>query len=244
MSNYTTTTRRVAAVGAVLSALLTVAIVIHLSIAAPLERDFAKTCEHCQMLYTFILGSAVTWVLILLVGMYTCVNISFDIKDTRAPFFLTVAAAGFFLPLGVAVQSGMWYTTRTFWIQISIQIYAWFITMSLGTFIVCVLLTAIVKLFVSLGKSVFIQLRSSFDCVNKDKRMIKISGKQLKEECSICLDDLCVNSASQLKYCNHIYHTACIRKWLKRHASCPLCRTELHHQPHKKENNNIIEQLV
>ena len=41
--------------------------------------------------------------------------------------------------------------------------------------------------------------------------------------CSICLDAYDQQKAIQLD-CGHIYHSQCIRLWIKDHDTCPLCR--------------------
>lgn len=44
-------------------------------------------------------------------------------------------------------------------------------------------------------------------------------------ECSICLENL--NSKYTILKCNHVFHTQCIKKWLKNHMECPMCRKYL-----------------
>ena len=54
-----------------------------------------------------------------------------------------------------------------------------------------------------------------------------ISDKE-KEQfdfCSICLDE---KKESLVKLnCNHIYHKDCIKDWLRRELSCPICRCNI-----------------
>ena len=58
---------------------------------------------------------------------------------------------------------------------------------------------------------------------------IKISAPHMKEvpHCVICMiqfvvgEDVCRTSCHQ----NHIFHTDCLRQWLERRKSCPLCKT-------------------
>ena len=46
----------------------------------------------------------------------------------------------------------------------------------------------------------------------------------VENSCPICFDD---NTESLVSTpCNHIYHSACIEKWLKSHSNCPLCRKQ------------------
>lgn len=42
--------------------------------------------------------------------------------------------------------------------------------------------------------------------------------------CCICLRDLCVGErATALPHCMHVFHTACVKRWLRRKNTCPLC---------------------
>jgi hypothetical protein len=56
---------------------------------------------------------------------------------------------------------------------------------------------------------------------------IKKNDVILSEQCFICMEDY---KESQLKRilpnCKHYYHKKCIDKWLKKKASCPICRDD------------------
>jgi hypothetical protein len=50
--------------------------------------------------------------------------------------------------------------------------------------------------------------------------------------CTICLYEMNNNEYGDpviLKNCQHLYHRECIKKWLIRHNSCPLCKRKLTH---------------
>ncbi|XP_078437403.1 RING/U-box superfamily protein [Wolffia australiana] len=48
------------------------------------------------------------------------------------------------------------------------------------------------------------------------------------ETCPICLQDFeDGEAASRLPSCGHIYHSACVDKWLTKQNSCPICRGEV-----------------
>ncbi|KAM1996979.1 hypothetical protein ACFX15_029866 [Malus domestica] len=47
--------------------------------------------------------------------------------------------------------------------------------------------------------------------------------------CSICLQELKDGeNARELPICGHMFHVGCIDQWLKRQASCPMCRLQVH----------------
>jgi hypothetical protein len=63
--------------------------------------------------------------------------------------------------------------------------------------------------------------------INKSEK-IKKNDKILTEQCFICMDDYKQNQFKRvLPKCNHYFHKKCIDKWLKKKASCPICRDEL-----------------
>ena len=45
--------------------------------------------------------------------------------------------------------------------------------------------------------------------------------------CSICLDTIDENDHIFQTECSHFYHYECIKKWLYKDHSCPICRTPL-----------------
>jgi len=65
----------------------------------------------------------------------------------------------------------------------------------------------------------------------KIHRKIKVIPNNIKEECSICLDENITNTT--ILKCNHKYHITCLDKWteeckLKNYkVSCPMCRANI-----------------
>jgi hypothetical protein len=63
--------------------------------------------------------------------------------------------------------------------------------------------------------------------INKSEK-IKKDDKILTEQCFICMDDYKQRQFKrELPKCKHYFHKKCIDKWLKKKASCPICRDDL-----------------
>ncbi|KAG6538124.1 hypothetical protein ZIOFF_003235 [Zingiber officinale] len=45
--------------------------------------------------------------------------------------------------------------------------------------------------------------------------------------CSICLEDFKVMTQALAMPCGHLFHEGCLKEWLRRRNSCPLCRFSL-----------------
>lgn len=58
--------------------------------------------------------------------------------------------------------------------------------------------------------------------------MVGNTGKDKKEECTICLEMFeDGEKVKVLPVCLHTYHSDCVDNWLKHKSSCPLCRSSL-----------------
>ena len=49
------------------------------------------------------------------------------------------------------------------------------------------------------------------------------------DQCSICFDDVRKESGGQI-FCGHSFHNECLRSWLKRRNTCPICREDTYLQ--------------
>ncbi|KAK9116713.1 hypothetical protein Sjap_015660 [Stephania japonica] len=71
---------------------------------------------------------------------------------------------------------------------------------------------------------------------------IAITGDDLVEECSICLDGWEIGGEAREMPCKHRFHSNCIEKWLGIHGSCPVCRFEMpadEGEPKKRPSSEI-----
>jgi len=62
---------------------------------------------------------------------------------------------------------------------------------------------------------------------------VKVNEEQVANaaQCSVCMDELRLGEEVKRLSCEHCFHAACIAPWLKMHATCPVCRTQLQPDP-------------
>ncbi|ERN15143.1 hypothetical protein AMTR_s00056p00124480 [Amborella trichopoda] len=57
---------------------------------------------------------------------------------------------------------------------------------------------------------------------------VEVDDESSMGSCVVCMVVFEVGSmAKQMPSCPHVYHEECIRKWLQRDNSCPLCRCRI-----------------
>ncbi|XP_051132557.1 putative RING-H2 finger protein ATL21A [Andrographis paniculata] len=70
----------------------------------------------------------------------------------------------------------------------------------------------------------------SFTETREDDNSIPNAHSNTTSTCSICLDGYSQanrSSARLIDKCGHYFHESCIRQWLGKNGSCPVCRTSL-----------------
>lgn len=60
-------------------------------------------------------------------------------------------------------------------------------------------------------------------CLSEFQNIERIDNKNT--ECSICLSK--VNKPMCKTKCGHIFHITCLKEWLKKNITCPLCREKI-----------------
>lgn len=50
---------------------------------------------------------------------------------------------------------------------------------------------------------------------------------QTYESCPICYIDYEEGHEMKELSCNHAYHTGCLQSWVKKNATCPICKKEI-----------------
>jgi len=62
------------------------------------------------------------------------------------------------------------------------------------------------------------------------------------EICSICLDEYSPCERLSELPCGHVFHSACVCKWLtERSSTCPLCKTDLMPDENEEEESDYVE---
>ena len=52
-------------------------------------------------------------------------------------------------------------------------------------------------------------------------------GKIEKPNCIICIADMEINTKGLLIPCGHMFHESCIKEWLEKNSTCPICKFKL-----------------
>lgn len=78
--------------------------------------------------------------------------------------------------------------------------------------------------------------RNSADSRTDEKTPDPVEIPEGDEVCVVCLDDMVVDDRVRRLPCSHIYHSSCIRVWLRRKNACPCCcKTVLKRKRRKKK---------
>jgi hypothetical protein len=73
-----------------------------------------------------------------------------------------------------------------------------------------------------------------------DHRQVELGDVQNETKCSICLDEFKRGENVCELPCKHIFHDGCVREWLKREATCPVCRLPLRpNEEHREEGQAL-----
>ena len=64
--------------------------------------------------------------------------------------------------------------------------------------------------------------------INIKSQLYNTIDKTLQiDECPICYEKFNDNSYISILFCNHYFHTNCIKKWCEINNICPLCRIKI-----------------
>lgn len=45
--------------------------------------------------------------------------------------------------------------------------------------------------------------------------------------CTVCCENILIDKKGMFMPCGHIYHPDCLKPWLEKNNTCPVCRFEL-----------------
>jgi ribosomal protein S3AE len=74
---------------------------------------------------------------------------------------------------------------------------------------------------------------ASKELIRQNLVVVERSTLEESDSCAVCLSDMKEddeNKIVRLVNCKHLFHEQCIRDWLIRDNSCPLCKTPLTEQ--------------
>ena len=61
--------------------------------------------------------------------------------------------------------------------------------------------------------------------ISKIKDINKLTEE--KKKCCICLENFKINDETMILPCIHIFHSNCIKAWMKRQLCCPICKNKI-----------------
>ncbi|KAL8138621.1 hypothetical protein V2J09_004622 [Rumex salicifolius] len=53
---------------------------------------------------------------------------------------------------------------------------------------------------------------------------VRIEGGEREKVCAVCLEEFTVGLEAAKLPCSHVFHGGCVRRWLEKRDTCPLCR--------------------
>ncbi|CAG5103790.1 Oidioi.mRNA.OKI2018_I69.chr1.g937.t1.cds [Oikopleura dioica] len=72
-----------------------------------------------------------------------------------------------------------------------------------------------------------------------EKKIFRVLRSNKESKCPICLEEFkSGDEIFRLPICKHDFHRNCIRPWLKKRRTCPICRSDVLQSKIKEINNN------
>lgn len=65
------------------------------------------------------------------------------------------------------------------------------------------------------------------NCLEAYSRLFCVLTLHSIQECIICFEDHSIGDIACKLPCGHLFHPECLKDWLEKQASCPICRYEL-----------------
>ena len=61
----------------------------------------------------------------------------------------------------------------------------------------------------------------------EEKHCKKLPGKLEPPCCTVCMEYIEIKTKGMFMPCGHIYHPDCLKPWLEKNNTCPVCRFDL-----------------
>mgnify|MGYP001191163556 FL=1 len=102
-----------------------------------------------------------------------------------------------------------------------------YITETIGyLFILCLIIPSC-----KIACTVFDVIKEDYKKRRRKKKLFKnkiiVSKNNLLNDCTICLEPFRKQNAVIILSCDHKFHENCIKLWLNKNNSCPLCRENI-----------------
>lgn len=61
----------------------------------------------------------------------------------------------------------------------------------------------------------------------EEKHCKKLAGRMEPPCCTVCMEFIDLGTKGMFMPCGHIYHPDCLKPWLEKNNTCPVCRFDL-----------------
>lgn len=79
--------------------------------------------------------------------------------------------------------------------------------------------------------------------ITLNEKQIETNRKTNDKICTICLDELNIDKCQALP-CAHCFHENCVASWLKKHSTCPICKTSTKVPKKRRKHSIDIEEII
>lgn len=70
----------------------------------------------------------------------------------------------------------------------------------------------------------FVRYRSVTSKLHQLRDVSEEDLERVGRSCIICREDMALSEGLKKLHCDHVFHLACLRSWLERQQTCPICR--------------------
>eukprot|EP00892_Ulva_mutabilis_P006520 jgi/Ulvmu1/423/UM001_0430.1 len=70
----------------------------------------------------------------------------------------------------------------------------------------------------------FVRYRTVSSKIHQLRDVTEEDLERVGRSCIICREDMALSEGLKKLHCDHVFHLACLRSWLERQQTCPICR--------------------